>query len=108
MITLPRPNEPQNPVDLDGFSPMGAKIIGVVCIVCTSICYSSVAVITRLLPGLHYSVILFYYSVFAMVSVAVILLLETLIKWQALRIMSYDWLQVALMVASSIFNFLNL
>ena len=64
-----------------------ANLIGCSLILCNALCQGLVAVTTRMMQKIHWSVILFYYSVVALISITIIYLVST---GASKRILEYD------------------
>lgn len=58
----------------------GKQILGCCLIFLTSLCYAFVSIVTRKMQSMHFAVMLFYYSVVAVVASATILLVESYVK----------------------------
>jgi len=99
------PAEFDEPSDSEaGLSDSTKKLIGVVCIFITAWVFATVAVLTRMMQGLKAPVVIFYYAVLAVIVLTLVLLIETWIMGQPLRILSYSWIQLGMMVLISLIN----
>ena len=56
-----------------------------------SFAYAIVGVATRKMQAIHYAVVLYYYAVFAFFALLAILITESLINNDPLRLLAYTW-----------------
>lgn len=82
----------------------GMKLLGLGCSLTMSFCYSLISVLTRKMQKIHYSVVLFYYGVFSVVTLTVALVIESFVKDEPLRFIRMSWMQLAVINVASGFN----
>lgn len=70
--------------------------------------FASVAIVTRQMQKLHFTVNLFYYSILATVVVLIILVAESLAKWEPIRLWSYSWQQWLFMCSACLANYIGM
>jgi len=92
----------------EGLSDSAKKLIGVGCVIITAWIYAIVTVQTRMMQGLKASIVLTYYACFAVSSLTIVLLIETWIQGQPLRILTTSWEQLGMMFVVSFINVLGL
>lgn len=80
------------------------KLFGSICSCTVASCYALVSVLTRKMQALHYSIVLFYYAIFSVLALMAILIIESYIKDEPLRILTLSWYQIGLMTLTSTFN----
>jgi len=80
------------------------KIFGSICSCTVASCYALVSVLTRSMQAIHYSIVLFYYAIFSVLALMAILIIESYIKDEPLRILTLSWYQIGLMTLTSTFN----
>jgi len=78
------------PVDGELADDPKQKTIGLLCILTTAICFAIVNVFTRKMQKLNFAKVLAHYQCMATIVIGSILLLESLIMWQPLRILNYS------------------
>ena len=66
-------------------------MIGIACSLTVSFCYAIVSVLTRQMQKIHYSILLFYYALFAAIALWIILVIESFINDETLSIMNFTW-----------------
>lgn len=67
-------------------------------------CYALVSVLTRKMQAIHFSIVLFYYAIFSVLALSVILVAESVINGEPLRVLTLSWYQLGLMTVTSTFN----
>lgn len=70
------------------YTDPSTRLIGTVCSLTVSACYALISVLTRQMQNIHFSIVLFYYSVLGVVVLAIWLVGETLYLGQPLRILN--------------------
>ena len=80
-----------NPGDNFGLDPKMVQIVGCLFVIVTSVCQAVVAVKTRLMQSLLFSVVLFYYSMMAIFITTTMLGVEHLVTREKPRFFSYTW-----------------
>jgi drug/metabolite transporter (DMT)-like permease len=80
------------------------KHVGIACSLSVAVCYAIVAVATRKLQKVHYSIVLWYYAVFSVIALGAFLLGEAYYNGENLRLLTMTRLQVGFLSLSSIFN----
>lgn len=91
------------PLNTNDSSPDN-KLFGTICSLTVASCYALVSVLTRSMQALHYSIVLFYYAIFSVLALMAILVAESYIKNEPLRILTLSWYQIGLMTLTSTFN----
>ena len=86
----------------------GSQILGSSLIFVSSWCYAVFSLITRKMQKSHFAVMMFWYSVVAFGVTALIIVAESLIKGQAIRLWAYDGSQWFFTILLSFVNFIGL
>lgn len=89
------------------YSP-AMQLLGAGLIFCTSWCYAVVSILTRQMQSMHFSVMLFYYSIVASVCSALMILCQAWIKDEPIRLFTYDGEQWLFLCSVSVVNFIGL
>lgn len=67
------------------------KILGTICSLTVASCYALVSVLTRKMQAIHFSIVLFYYAIFSVIALSIILLIESAINQESLRVLTLSW-----------------
>ena len=90
------------------FSQESTWLIGCICILITAWTYAGVSVYTRRMQNVPFSVLLFYLGVLSFTVALLIIIGESLLFWQPLRLLNYDQSQYIPLISQCIVNFMVL
>jgi len=86
------------------YTDPGTKVIGSCASLTVAVCFALISVLTRKMQDIHFSVVLFYYALFA--SVSMFLILIGIGQWNhtEVRLFHYTWVQYRFLIGMSCFN----